>query len=168
MDASSTVESAFGTSGCSSCSEPTSEPASRTIACDRAGARPNRPWPRFAATEAAVPSQQFTLCCTLVSALIVIVLFAITGAVWYRYVVRPGIMLAHPTRAGEAEPRVLVIVVQATDPKRPPAATTNPFLRHGHVHRSSVDAVSLTQQAGTATSTAVHTALEGDRVTEQV
>ncbi|KAL1427692.1 hypothetical protein MTO96_017377 [Rhipicephalus appendiculatus] len=118
MDASSSVESGLGSSGGASCSVPTSELVNRPTG-ERTPARSNRPRSRFPVTEAVVTTQRYTLGCALVSTLIVIVLFAITGAVWYRYVVRPGIMTAHTTSAGEPEPRVLVIVVQATDPKPP-------------------------------------------------
>ncbi|KAH8025371.1 hypothetical protein HPB51_007683 [Rhipicephalus microplus] len=170
MDASSSVESGLGTSGGASCSVPTSELVNRPTG-ERAPAPSSRPRSRFPITEAVVTTQRYTLGCVLVSTLIVIVLFAITGAVWYRYVARPGIITAQTTRDGEREPRVLVIVVQATDPKRSLAVTTprHATVGHrGHVRRSSAGAVSLTEQVTTGTPTEMQTSLEEENATEKV
>lgn len=82
MDASASVESGLGTSGCATCNEATSDLAhqpSRGRA--RARSSPQRSW--FPAAEAVVTTQHYTLCCALAGALFAIVLFAITGAVWY-------------------------------------------------------------------------------------
>ncbi|KAH6934918.1 hypothetical protein HPB50_001839 [Hyalomma asiaticum] len=160
---SSTVECGFDTSGWTSCGDAsTGKPASEPTR-DYAGARSNRPWSWFPDTEEAVPSEKFMLYCTLASALIVIVLFSVTIAVWQCYVVRPEIMLALPTRAGESDPRVLVAVAQATDSKRLPVATTPPVRRRGRVIGTSEGAASLTKQTSTYTPTAVQTTPEGKR-----
>ncbi|XP_065312049.1 uncharacterized protein [Dermacentor albipictus] len=88
-----------------------------------------------------VVAKRFTLCCVAANALIVIVLFAITGAVWYRYVARPSSLFMRTTRDPEKLPKVLVGVVQ-TSSSTSPLRVTPPILVGGRAPATRADALS--------------------------
>ncbi|KAH6935421.1 hypothetical protein HPB50_005735 [Hyalomma asiaticum] len=86
----------------------------------------DREWPVLDDSESAT-SARFTICCALATTLVVIVLFAITGTVWYRYVLLPSMQPEQTTQAREQQRKVLVVVVETTDAPHVPLAHSPRF-----------------------------------------
>ncbi|KAL1427689.1 hypothetical protein MTO96_017374 [Rhipicephalus appendiculatus] len=87
----------------------------------------------FPRTLSRPKSMRFTIYCALATTLVVIVLFAITGTIWYRYVLLPSMLPERTTQAPEQKRKLLVVVVEATGASRAPLAHTR-FPHFGRNH----------------------------------
>ncbi|XP_077520093.1 uncharacterized protein LOC144129908 [Amblyomma americanum] len=140
---SSTCDSWIGTSAetCASCAADGED-----LEFQRPSIRQDRSL--FATAETGVAAR-YTLCCALGTTVISVVLLGIAGVVWYRYVIRPN-MLLEPTsapRSQEEQPKVLVVVVQATEGVS--AVATKPaFVGRGNASRANTDTVTALASDG--------------------
>ncbi|KAL1427690.1 hypothetical protein MTO96_017375 [Rhipicephalus appendiculatus] len=114
---------------------------------------------RLSVPAATVPSwkppdvvvvKRFTLCCIFDNTLVVIMLFAITGAVWYRYVARPSTLLTRASRDPKELPKVFVTVAQTTSSTSPQRVTT-PIISTDRISKARADALSTEDGSSTQT-----------------
>ncbi|XP_077520092.1 uncharacterized protein LOC144129907 [Amblyomma americanum] len=116
---------------------------------ERARPRVSRDRSLLSRAETGVAAR-YTLCCALASAVVAVVLLGFTGAVWYGYVVRPDMLLAPngAPRSQEEQPKVLVVVVQATEGAST-AATKPAFIGSGDAFSASAGTATASSSGGT-------------------